>query len=75
MALAGPLSPGQAPFDATEIPPRPATQAFEYVFPSQPHTGANSIVHMSGTGLQVPAMSAAPQCASIANEQYFLSGQ
>ena len=74
-AMAEPLSPGHAPPCATETPLRAATHAVAYVFPSQPHTGANSIVHMSGMGLHVPAMSPAPQRALGANEQYCLSAQ
>ena len=64
-----PLSPGQAPVFATDTLLRPATHALEYVFPSQPHTGANSMVHMSGMALQVPDMSPAPHFASSANQQ------
>src|SRR6187551_3299738 len=70
-----PLSPAHAPCWATDTPLRPATQAVEYVLPSQPHTGANSMVHRSGMGLQVPDMSPAPHLAEGANEQYCFSGQ
>ena len=74
-AMAEPLSPAHAPFAATDTLLRPATQAVAYVFPSQPQTGANSMVHMSGIGLHSPAMSPAPQCALTGNEQYCLSAQ
>ena len=69
-----PLSPAHALVLATEIPLRLATQAVAYVLPSQPHTGANSMVHNSGIGWQVPAMSPAPHFAESGNEQNCFSG-
>ena len=50
-------------------PTRLATQVVAYVLPSQPHTGANSIVHSSGIGWHVPDMSPAPHLAESAYEQ------
>ncbi len=68
-AMPSALSLAQAPLYEIEMLLRAATHALEYVFPSQPHTGKNTIVHRSGILSQLPAMSEAPQWASIANEQ------
>jgi len=73
-AMPVPLSPAHAPALATDTPLRPATQVVAYVLPSQPHTGANSMVHKSGIGLQLPAMSPAPHLAESGYEQNCFSG-
>lgn len=73
-AMPEPLSFAHAPALATDTLLRPATQAVAYVLPSQPHTGAYSMVHRSGIGWQVPAMSPAPHLAESGNEQNCFSG-
>jgi hypothetical protein len=60
---------------ATDTDARAATHFEPYVLPSQPQTGAYSIVHRSGTGLHSPAMSPEPHFDSSGNEQYCFSPQ
>jgi hypothetical protein len=61
---------GHSPFRPTEIPALAASQALPYVLSLQPQTGAYSLVHISGIGVQVPVWSAAPHVASSEYEQY-----
>ncbi|AKF08430.1 hypothetical protein DB32_005579 [Sandaracinus amylolyticus] len=59
----------QGPSWATETPCEFATQRVGCVCPSQPHTGANSRVHIWGRGRHTPGTSVAPHCADAAQSQ------
>lgn len=64
-----------SPWDRTDAPAAEAAQVFEYVFPSQPQTGAKIIGHIEGRTWHVPGASASPHPALIGRMQTWPSGQ